>query len=211
MQRIIVYIICFFCSISIFAQEEEIRTLFKPKKSYGGFGALAYSYSQIDDRDVIVNGAKSGMIINHSFAFGIEGYSFKSASANDISLADEKFRYMGGYGSVFIEPIFYPKKYMHINIPLSFGAGGISYRSKNNTWNDEENWEGTRIDRAAFWIFKPGIEIEFNLIHFFRFTIGTCYNFTSDIKLEYDNGNLIAEKDLLQKFSYGVKLKFGKF
>lgn len=202
-----------FCNPT-FAQEQkegEIRTLFgnNDKISHGGYGALLINYSQFDDKDVILVGARGGWIINHGIAIGLGGYGFANQiNYKNLQIGDQNYNdyfLSGGYGGLLIEPILFPQHPVHISLPVLIGGGGAAY--VNNDWYDYNNnsWEYYTIDSSPFFVIEPGIEIEFNMVKFMRIGLGAYYRYTSGLDL------VKTDEHILDGFSAGLSLKFGKF
>ncbi|MBN2213435.1 MAG: hypothetical protein JW723_04260 [Bacteroidales bacterium] len=182
-------------------KSDEIMTLLGSSNAVGGYGGLSMLYTQIDNKDAFVFGARGGAIMGHSFAIGFGGCGFVTDLFFDEALNLDA-NLAGGYGGLFFEPIILPKFPVHLSIPVLIGAGGIAYNSVDRRW--EESWYVE--DSEAFFVVEPGAEIELNITRFFRFSIGAYYRHTSNIDL-MDN----VSKDVLNGFSYGVNFKFGKF
>lgn len=193
-------------SIAQEKESREMKTIFGSGNiSHGGYGALMISYSQLDGKDAILIGARGGWLINHSVTIGLAGYGI----ASDLEYSD-KYPYVnepvnlaGGYGGLFIEPILAPKYPVHVAFPIIIGAGGLAYVS--STWDDNDDWNDEVYNSDAFFVLEPGIEIEFNLVHFMRLSLGASYRYTSNLDLYK------TDPKILDDFSYGLTLKFGKF
>lgn len=185
--------------------EDEVKTVFGNIFSYGGYGGLSYHYGIIEERNTFLNGGRAAWLVNHSLGIGFAGYAFKTKSKNDDHLGNIRFRYSGGYGGVLIEPIIASKSMIHLTFPVIIGGGGIGYKERNT--NSDDYIE----DRTAYYMVEPGLEIEINIVKFFRISIGAYYRFTSDVKLKYKDGYPISDNDILNDFSCGVNLKFGRF
>ena len=182
-------------------KDDEIKTLVGGSKEIGGYGGLSVLYSQIDSKDAIVFGARGGLIMGHMFAMGIGGAGFVNDSHYDFEL-DRNVSLTGGYGGMFFEPIILPKFPIHLSVPVLIGIGGVAYTSvEMREWDDEYFVE----DSETFLLVEPGVEMEMNVTHFFRFTMGGYYRYTSEIDL------LNTGKDVLNGFSFGVNFKFGRF
>lgn len=196
---------------------EEYRTLFQSDKiTNGGYGAILMNYSQIDGKDAFLVGMRGMWIINHGIGIGVGGYGFANdlqydnppgTSPTDYSLA-------GGYGGLIIEPIIGAKHPVHVSFPVLIGAGGVAYiRQYWNTYPqypDEYNYYTE--DATAYFVLEPGIELEFNMVKFFRIGLGAYYRYTSDVNLSAWNGTDYSNVSPdLKGFSFGLSLKFGKF
>jgi len=214
MKTTTVLVLILFLGFDLFAQEgnrdqQEYRTLFGGDEiTHGGYGGLSINYSQIDGKGAILVGAKGAWIINHGIGIGIGGYGF----ANDINYEKtingsiDKYTLAGGYGGLLIELIIGANWPVHVSIPVLIGAGTVAY--VNNHWKNYDDPDFHRPynqDGDAFFVIEPGIEIELNMVKFMRLAIGGHYRFTSNLDL------VDTKSGILNGFSTGVTLKFGKF
>ncbi len=186
----------------------EFKTLFGDKNvSHGGYGAMTFNYSQIDGKDAILMGARGAWVIGHGFALGFAGYGFlNDYSFNQYLAGGRNVNLTGGYGGLLLEPIIFGKFPVHVSVPILIGAGGIAYTS---TWNpypyDHHNFDLLIEDATGYFVVEPGLELEINVVRFFRIALGGYYRYTSRIKL-YE-----TPEDVLNGWSAGITLKFGKF
>jgi hypothetical protein len=185
-------------------KSREIKTLLGRDKAGGVYSAFTAGYSIIDDEQSVLFGGRFGWLANHSIGIGlgasgfINEYHYEPTLNRDVFLA-------GGYGGLYIEPILFPRSPIHIAFPVLFGAGGISYVSKESEYNNN-----LIEDSEAFLIIEPAAELELNLTKFFRFAIGASYRFPTafDVGL---SGTPKASAESLKGMSYTVSFKFGKF
>ncbi|MBN1143609.1 MAG: hypothetical protein JXA72_04275 [Bacteroidales bacterium] len=185
---------------------DEIQTLMGKNNALGGYGAISMQYTEIQDRDAFVFGARGGITMGHTVTLGIGGAGFfndmhyDETAGYDISLA-------GGYGGFFFEPVVFPKYPVHVSFPILIGAGGVAVVRDNDddTWDDDFESEAS----DAFMVIEPGVEVELNITRFFKFCVGAYYRYTSDVDI--DEGDYNIPNDILHGFSGGVTFKFGKF
>jgi hypothetical protein len=185
-------------------ENREIQTLLGHNQPGGGYGAFSIGYSMIDDRQAILFGGKFAWIASHSVGFGFAGTGFINEFHYE-PLLDKEVALAGGYAGLYIEPILMPRFPVHLSFPILFGAGGISYVSKESDLNNN-----LIEDSKAFLIIEPGAELELNLTRHFRFAVGASYRFPSafDIGL---TGSPIVNAESLRGMSYMVTFKFGRF
>ncbi|WP_319500740.1 hypothetical protein [uncultured Draconibacterium sp.] len=193
-----------------FAQDDyhnnEVETIFSSQQINGGYGAFTIGYTQIAGRDAMVAGARGAFIFDHSFAIGLAGYGF----VNDLEYhnyqanPEDRFFLAGGYGGIFFEPIVGGTKPVHVSFPIVVGMGGISL-VEHTAWDWDHYHDYQEYDTDLFFVFEPGVELEFNFTRFFRLAAYGSYRLTSDIKL-YD-----TNQDVLRGFNVGMTFKFGKF
>lgn len=179
-------------------------------RTNGGYISINSRYSKINDLSAIQVGAKTGWIAGHFLAMGVEANAFLNDYNYDLRL-DKDYNLSGGYGGFFIEPIILPRFPVHLSFPIHFGVGRIGYGINEMDENWNENWIETLEALDNFILFEPGVELEINLVKFCRLCFGLYYKFTSDIDLRYEAGMPITPTDVLDGFSGGFSIKFGKF
>lgn len=184
--------------------DQHINTLFKKEKRDGFYWAYATGYSPINANHGLVFSARGGWIMDHWFAFGFTGtgfinnfdqlelYDYRQAAQSDL------FSLAGGYGGLFIEPIAFPLKAVHVSFPVVFGAGGLS---KINNYVYDDYLENTDL----FYLIEPGVELEVNFTRWLRFALYGTWRFASDIQLENVSSNA------LENYTVGAIIKVGLF
>jgi hypothetical protein len=217
MKKIILTAIMLVTGFLIFAQVDEnnknnrqqndIKTLFphQGRGSVGGYGELSLIYTAIDDRDAIIFGARGAALLGHCLAIGLCGSGFINDPKNYSAMTD-KVSITGGYGGLFLEPILLPKFPVHLAFPVTVGAGGVT-AARFYDYNSYNDYYPEEVD--AFFVVEPGIELELNITRFCRFTIGGYYRYATNVEMTIDGASLPG--DILNGFSGGVNLKFGRF
>ena len=187
----------------------ELQTIFgqsEHKISHGGYGAITVGYTQIDGEDVMTLGGRAGWVIDHHVTIGLAGTAFMNSIYIDGYWPDRDGYYLsGGYGGFFVEPVIAPFFPVHVSFPIMIGGGGLVLNE--NTWHDY-NWDYDYYepyDWDSYFVFEPGIEIELNVVRFFRVAFGANYRFTSNMHMAY------VPKDMMNGFGANMTLKFGKF
>ncbi len=223
-SKIILAAIALIISASLFAQEstDEMRTLFKKspdkKMSNGGYGSFSIGYTQIDSKDALQLGGRAAWIANHKFALGIAGYGFfNSLEKTNVPNDDSDFFLTGGYGGLFFEPIVLPNNPVHVSFPVILGVGGIT-AIQSNDWQDYNDNNNYYRDSDVFLVAEPGVDVEFNIIKFFRISVGATYRFTNGIDLQYkyldsdyEEQVINIDKNALNSFTFNLGFKFGWF
>lgn len=183
----------------------QVQTLFDPNAGSGGYGALSIGYTQINNRDAILMGGRGEWVIGHGFGLGLAGYGFVNDPIYD-PIDDLNYSLAGGYGGLIMEPIIMGWFPVHVTFPIMIGAGGVANTSySSNVYDPYEYWDGYVEDATAFFVAEGGMELEFNLVQFFRIALFGTYRYTSDIIMEN------VPKDALRGWNGGVTFKFGIF
>jgi len=186
------------------SSEKEFQTLLGHNRSGGMYGSFTIGYSVIDNDQAVLFGGRFMWIASHSIGFGFGGTGFINEYHYDPLLNTDVFL-TGGYGGLYIEPIIAPNFPVHLAFPCLFGAGGISYITK-----DFEDYHNMIEDSEAFLIAEPGAELELNITRNFRFSLGATYRFTTPFEIG-SNPPPAVNADALKGFTYMATFKFGRF
>jgi hypothetical protein len=183
----------------------EVQTLFDPHSGSGGYGAFSIGYTTINSQDAVLIGGRGAWVIGHGFGLGMGGYGFlNDAVYNPVDQLN--YALAGGYGGLLLEPILFGWFPVHLSFPILVGAGGVASTTYTADWNDPyEHWDGYVEEATAYFVAEFGMEVEFNLVRFFRLAIFGSYRYTSDIIL------VDTPVDALRGWSAGMTFKFGSF
>jgi hypothetical protein len=218
MKKSILIILLAAFAISLQAQDrqqtQEMKTIFggpNDKIIHGGYGAFTVNYSKIDGKDAVLVGGRGGWIINHHFVLGLAGMGFASdlSYESDFAYNPDDYFLTGGYGGLLLETILMPFSAVNISIPVTIGAGGATYAYKYS-YNNWDDYYYDAYDASAYFVIEPGVEINLNVVKFMRVTFGGYYRYTSGLNLMNPDG-VKADSNILNGFSGGLSLKFGKF
>jgi hypothetical protein len=186
-----------------YKENDQISTIFSKNRGNGGYGALSFSYTEIDNKDAFLMGARGAWIIDHSFAIGLGGCGFiNNVDYHGWLNNNLDNNLAGGYGGLYLEPILAPRLPVHISFPVLLGVGGIS------NIPDQSNWDNLVFDDSnsdVYLVIEPSVELEFNMTRHMRLAGSIGYRFTSDINIPDTN------PDILKGTNIGLIFKFGKF
>jgi hypothetical protein len=194
-------------------QRREIQTLMTGS---GGYGAISFGYTQINDLHGLEMGAQAAWVIGHNFGLGIRGTGFTS----DLTpVGPYNYAVSGGYGGLLMEPIIMGWWPVHFAFPIMVGGGGVaSYAMYADPW-DYGYSDPYFTEAAGFFVTEVGIELEVNLVRFFRLSIYGNYRWTTDLDMKPSYGldpappgeRYYVDPKALHGFSAGVRFKFGSF
>jgi hypothetical protein len=185
-------------------KNKDIKTLLGRNRVGGAYGSFTTGYSNIDGRNALLFGGRLSWIACHSLGVGVGGTGFINEFHYEPSLEMDVFL-TGGYGGLYIEPILLPRSPVHLSFPVLFGAGGISFISKERELN-----ANLIEDSKAFLLIEPSAELELNLTKFFRIAFGASYRMPTQFNIGHQ-GDYNIDVESLRTLSYMVTLKFGKF
>lgn len=211
-QAVIVVLLMF--SASCFAQKyvdsndpNEVKSLLSKDNDIKGFGGIDVKFGMVNTDRSLLLGGYGGVIINKNYIFGLAGYGL--ATTNTFlgippgQDAEKELNLYGGYGGLLIGGILFPKEMIHINIPILLGAGNMDV-SDENYFNNGIDTEFT-IDKSAFFVIEPGIQIEANITGNLRLGLGATYRMIQAVDLLHLND------DDLSDYTVALSLRFGRF
>jgi hypothetical protein len=184
--------------IQLYAQEKTL--VGTGEISSGGFGAPVIKYTQIYGEPALLVGGRGGWIIDHTFVLGGGGYGLVNEIGTDFNVYGHPAYIHFGYGGLELEYIIQSDEIVHFSIYSLIGAGGV------NLSNDfDEDWDGDEYGSDSFFILEPAVNVEINVVSFFRINAGVSHRFISGV-----NYYQISNSDF-DGFSGVLALKFGKF
>jgi hypothetical protein len=192
-------------------QYREVQTLMR--SGGGGYGAIYIGYTEINKLPSLQIGAQAEWVIGHGFGLGITGTGF---TTDFTPVGTDYYALSGGYGGLVMEPIIMGWLPVHIALPIVIGGGGVaSYATNSDPWN-YDNLDPTFGEYAVFFIAEAGVELEFNMVRFFRLSLFGNYRWTTDLQMKpmYGLGETSPYNvgpHALYGWSAGVRFKFGSF
>lgn len=182
------------------------NTLVSGEYSSGGYGALMVKYRTIADQESVWSGGRGGWIVNHNFVFGGGGYGLCN-QPTVAKLSFEDVRVAGGYGGLFFEYIFFPKRTVHFSTGVMAGAGGFAfYTGGASDWEDDwEDGDYNTLTSGVAFVANPWVSVDINVLPFMRIGIEGDYMIYEGV-----NYGAIRDKDMGGP-SIGMTFKFGRF
>jgi len=194
-----------------FVHAQTNETIFKSTGIHrsGGYIALSNQFTQIDGQFANMPGIYGGWFINRKLMIGVGA----AASTNHIPvpLADSHFparkmTYQYGQAGLMTEYVVASTKKVHFNVNLLTGTGFIMQYDRREV--DDWDWDfddHEDEDPNFFFVLEPGVQVEFNLLKWMRFSPGVSYR-----RAFGSNSNGLSDADV-SNISYNVTLKFGIF
>lgn len=190
------------------SDRSDIKTLSGSVNHSGGFGAISFRSTDFRGETMVLGGVRGGWIVNRTLGIGLEAHGIiPTAKFTDIVL-NERVVALGGYGGLFLEPIFFSNQVVHITFPISAGSGWLGY---HYDWEDYYGpgagnpLSGDLVEGDVFWYVEPGVDLEINIALNFRLALGVSKRFTQDLDLQN------TEQSDFDGLNYFLTLKIGGF
>ncbi|MDR1864878.1 MAG: hypothetical protein LBR08_04830 [Bacteroidales bacterium] len=181
----------------------------RQKMPVGIFGGFGFDYLEISSGESMEIGVHGGVIFNRWLSSGVYFNGIFTLNPLKDMQSGRDANVLCGHGGIFVAPIVFPNALVHVSFPVFAGYGHVNYELYNSA--ELSNY----IESSCrFWMIEPGMEIEMNVLSFVRVAVGGYYKRTSKIRLAYAgsvDGEPILPENVLNGFSVGLKLRFGKF
>ncbi len=191
----------FLCGIVGIAQDATDYVEFNDRKNvvHGVYLGFAGHYGKINSKDTYLGSVKIAYVANQQFEIGLIGvglYSEQNYSSSSFSLGD----FVGGYGGLHLEPIFFGKSKVNLSIPILVGGGAVGFLNGDidDPFTDVDDWEG-------IFVFEPGISIQYNISRYVQLETGVKYRITSNTQFRSD------QLQNINGYSIGLGIKIGVF
>jgi hypothetical protein len=216
MKAITLIMMTILLPMSLLAQEKEengkfkrfddgTETLANKKGGFGGFLEMNTMPVYLNAQPGLMAGGGFSLVFGHSLNLGFAGYGLISdIHSNTIDSAGNYYHLQNGYGGMTIEPVFFSKKLVHVSFPVLLGVGGTSFTNQS-LYNENTYMEDSWMNPEMYFIARPGVNIEINLLRILRLDFGVNYRFTSG----HDMQN--ATPSMLNGWSGNIGLKLGWF
>jgi len=178
----------------------------KPEKKFRAGLASYTGYTEVDGTPSILLGGRVMYYPSPSLGVGVGGNAILSRGFFNQEL-NKDIRIEGGYGGLTFEYTLFPQSLVHLNIPITIGAGGFTYVDAQNPIG-AVNPAGSQ----AFFAMEGGAELEINVAKFMKVGLGASYRSVSGTSfLNQNNEQEIINASILNGMNYGIVLKFGRF
>lgn len=168
-------------------QAQQARTLVRGESSNGGFGAIVFKGSGVNDQFAGFFGARGAWMIDHVFAIGAGGYVMGGGVDVDGSTGAQSLKMW--YGGAEIEFISGWSEVYHFTFLTLIGGGSLDLEGQSD----------------GIWAAEPAMNLEINVNSFLRLDFGGGYRFVWDVDVPG-----LSNGDLSQFFGQ-IALKFGAF
>ena len=188
----------------VFRLDDDTETLANQKGGFGGFLEMNTLPTYIHGQPGLMAGGGVSLVFGHSLNLGFAGYGLVSdIHSNVLDSAGNAFHLQTGYGGMTIEPVLFSKKLIHVSFPVLLGVGATSLTTQS--LYDENTYEESWMNPKMYFVARPGINIEINLLRILRLDLGVNYRFTSGYQMQN------ISPSMLNGWSGNIGLKLGWF
>jgi hypothetical protein len=166
---------------------QQARTLVRDEANHGGFGAVVFKGTGVNDQFAGFFGARGGWLVDHVFSLGAGAYVL--GGGVDVERASGSQSLKMWYGGAEIEIVSGWSQVYHITFLTLVGGGSLELEGESD----------------GIWAVEPELNMEVNVTSYFRLNFGGGYRFIWGV--DYPE---LSSGDLSQFFGQ-VSLKFGAF
>jgi len=207
---------------TVMAQDAEKREFIfggdKPV-SISGFGAPVVEFSSIDGDLAVSTGGGGAILFNQCFFIGGYGLGSVSLGPNDMTIQVRDFdmsvstysnlRRTFAHGGLWLGYIHHSEKVVHLAVSAKIGGGAVGYSDFNyHDWNAGLGWD-------AVFVFTPQVEVELNMMKWFKVNFGVGYRLVSGVNETYTdidgNEQRFFDSNDFSSPQVSVSLLFGGF
>jgi hypothetical protein len=230
MKRSLILLICWACTLSIFAQDtqtsttssnsNEIHTLFNKgsgtcKIPLGYFIEMDAGYTHFGHKSVLLPGISMGLILDHHWTIGMtgnfimnsQGSNHHHSESDSIHTGKHESSNHGGYGGLLLEYTLFPRSKFHVSFPLIIGGGYIatSHHMEVNDSISSPSHKYWSHHGESFFVLEPGVKLEVNVVKNLRIGLGISYRYSPE------KNHRITSPDMLNQLTGKLTFRFGKF
>jgi hypothetical protein len=203
-------ILAFTAWMRVFAQENQ--TIFQNCGIWrsGGYAGLSNKFTKIDGQFANMPEIYGGWFVNRRLLIGVEAAAttnFIRVPQMEQNFPAKKMTYLYGQFGFMTEYVVASTRKVHLVANLMTGSGfSLQYDRRDDDDWEWHDWDEHRDDDPRFFfVMEPGVQVEFNLLKWMRFSPGVSYRKAFNAK-----GNGLTDNDL-SNVSYNVTFKFGRF
>lgn len=199
-----------------FAQDNDIdeEQVLLADSSRIGFNVGVRVAFGVADRHRLMGefGIDMGVIVNKYLEAGVFFAGLYSGSKFDYELNND-YMLSAFYGGVYVQPIFFANKRLHLSVPVRMAAGNINYETPDYYSDSYKvaKVNGARECSAALIVFEPGLQMQIQTNRYIQIAVGVSYR-DCLTGLEYQKTEKkILNNSEINHLHYALTLRFGKF
>jgi hypothetical protein len=189
--------------------EIENNTSMVEDDRIGAYGAFTVGYTSLGGKDAIIIGGQGVWLVSDMLGLGLSGDGFLSSKTKNAFGGNNEYSIGGGCFGLLVEPTFFADNTFQISIPTIIGGGGVRYI----TYTELDDGRQPNLSDIYF-LFEPGVEVEYNMVKYLKVSFGISYRFTSKVNLSVNilgKEMSVWDNDNINGIVTRVIFKFGKF
>ena len=190
----------------VHAQENETIFRKSPIKRSGGYVAISNKFTSINGEFANMPGIYGGWFINRKLMLGVgvaATTNYIPVPSSFSNFPGDKMTYQYGQFGLMTEYVVASTRKVHLAVNLLTGSGFTMQYDRRDF--DDWDFDDYEEDPNFFFLMEPGVQVEFNLLKWMRFSPGVSYR-----RAFGSNSNGLSDSDL-SNMSYNLTLKFGFF
>ncbi len=204
MKTKILFIAVLLFATSIYSQSKNNYVVSIDGTKLGFYLSTSGKYSTINSEAAGYLDYKGAVTINEKWAIGFSGTGLYYDKGLGKLVSDGTYHLYISYGALFVERIFTLSDDLKFSVSIQSGYGEAFYQYDKD-YRKDKVWSEEIIDRTKFYIFEPGIELDYRVSGNFWIGVTGSYRNTSPLEL------IGTSETLLQKFNGGLSFKWGIF
>jgi hypothetical protein len=172
------------------------------KVNVSGFGTFNIGFSSFDNDLAVYNGCGGAVLLNQTLYFGIYGMGLSTQHGRDgftminnsgTPVTYEQVYTQFAHGGFWLGYIHKSSKPVHFGASTKFGWGGASLTNQQFSSGYDEPYNYYSIVTDEVFVFTPQIEVEVNLLKWFKMNASAGYQFVTGLDKYYinENGNQV--------------------
>lgn len=166
------------------------------KVHVSGFGAYTIGFSELYGDLAVYNGGGGAVLLNQAFYFGAYGTGLSTSHIADeitIKTGDQldtfdDLRTRFGHGGFWLGYIHQSNKPVHFGISTKLGWGAVSL-TEDYSYNYDDNYNYYSIVSDNVFVVNPQLEVELNMLRWFKINASAGYQFVTGIDQSYINAD----------------------
>lgn len=188
----------------VHAQSMEKQTLIQANALHGGFVALAFKLSRMNEARFGMLGARFGWIVNRNFSLGAAYYGMAGNLTHYDVYAPDVVQPQGNskyylfdtyHGGLELEYIYQPDWQVHFSVSSLMGIGHVRYPAKSSE-------QVLSDDRHLF--VEPALNVNVNVSNHVKFIVGFSYMVAAGVKAAGLDGNSLSGFMLNTSIAFGI-------
>ena len=205
MRKTLLLLFVIFMSMGLHGQEQHKRKLFTLDSiDIGGYIGFNGKYTTVNSLGAGLLDFRAAVVIDNKWGVGFTTTGLLNDRHLNEIVKDDAYHLMSGYQGLYLERFFDLSSDFRFSVSFMIGQGEIKYRYCRSVIA-ERKWYEETIDQTDFYIIQPSIDFIYGVSNKFWIGINAGHNLTTAIRM------MSTDENILNKFNFGISLKYGLF